>query len=455
MARVMPVSAAAAALAGLVLAFAGAPARDWVFDRAAGGGPQPLRLAVIGDQTGTDDLDAAHAMLGRAVDRINSAGDVDLVLHVGDLIESALPVEDMRADFVRARAHLDRLNAPWMLTPGDHDVNPPDWETGSTDRSREALFQTWLADADPAVADGFVRARRVNGWAVIALYSHDTLHADPRWGVTYMAAPSAAQLDALARELDAARGAAGIVAFIHQPLWYNEIGWARAHRLLAEAGATLVIAGHTHYPQIEPARDGVTYMTVGAAGGSTKRGSPNAGALHHATILELDGDAPVIKLLPLDGGAPRPPEPRAAMDRVQAVDMMLGALAVRPGLAPRLAADCAAPDGARLSIPDLGSPIDRPLTLTVAADELAAPRFRDGACQQSSQSVCTVAPGYGVQSSNNASVVMARRHTEAFFTADAPGAARTGLELTLTAAFNLDGARYRLEETVALAAPCP
>ncbi|MGJ3230884.1 MAG: metallophosphoesterase family protein [Oceanicaulis sp.] len=455
MARVMPVSAAAAAFAGTLLAFVAGPAIDWIDDRAAGAGPQPLRLAVIGDQTGTDDLDAAHAMLGRAVDRINAEGGVDLVLHVGDLIESALPVEDMRADFDRARAHLDRLDAPWMLTPGDHDVNPPDWETGSTDRSREALFKAWLSEADPGAADGFMRTRRVDGWAVIGLYSHDTLHADPRWGVTYMAAPSPAQLDALARELDAARDADGIVAFIHQPLWYNEIGWAPAHRLLADAGATLVIAGHTHYPQIEPARDGVTYMTVGAAGGSTKRGSPSAGALHHVTIVELGGGDPMITLLPLDGGAPRPPEPRSAMDRVQAVDVMLGSLAVRPDLAPRLTADCDAPDGARLSIPDLGSPIDKPLTLTVSADRLAAPRFRDGACVESSQSACTVAPGYGVQSSNNSSVVMARRHTEPFFTADAPNAARTGFELTVTAAFDLDGADYRLEETVPLAAPCP
>jgi hypothetical protein len=49
---------------------------------------------------------------------------------------------------------------------------------------------------------------------------------------------------------------------------------------------------------------------------------------------------------------------------------------------------------------------------------------------------------------------MATRHTEPFFTAAAPGAARSGLELTVSAAFALDGEAYRLENTFALSPPC-
>ena len=410
---------------------------------------EALHLGVIGDQTGTDDLDAAYEHLAEGVETLNGRG-LDVVLHTGDLVESGLETDEVRADFERARALLDRLDAPWMLAPGDHDVNPPGWETGSTDRSRETLFLELLREADPSLGEHFWRAREIGGWRVIALYAHDTLHVDPRWGVTYMAQIGDTQRDWLADALREARGGAGIVVFLHQPLWYEWGTWAPVHALLAEAGVDLVIAGHTHYAQRDPVIDGVRYMTIGATGGSTKSGSANAGASHHVAEIALRPETVEVRLLPIDGGAALKPSPRAAMDRVQAVDVMLGRGRVDPSQAPRLeATDCSEPG--RVVIDALGSPIDRPLTLRVSGAALSDPAFREGAChEQPAPVACVTPPGYGVQSSNNASVTMTRRFAAPFFTArvDDVSSLRDGLDLVLEAAFTYNGETYRLEKAL-------
>lgn len=414
-------------------------------------GQETLRIGVIGDQTGTSDLDAAYAELERAVAAVNAL-DVDLVLHTGDLLESAREESVMRADWARARALLDRLDAPWFLTPGDHDVNPPERIADSPDRSREALFRSLLAQADPSAAEGFVRHRDVKGWRIIALYSHEALHADPRWGDIFLARLGEAQLSRLDTLLETAPDPGRTVVFLHQPLWYNWAGWTPVHARLAEHGVPLVIAGHTHYDQIEPALDGVTYLIVGAAGGSTKSGSPHAGALHHVTRIVLDGGAPQITMHPLSDAPAQHFTSRMVMDRVQAVAVMLSGSRFSPDIRPRL--EGAACD--MLVIEQMGAPIDRPLRVSAAIEghDLAQPVFRSGACLESAGASCLIPAGYGVSQSNNSSVALHRRHQGAFLSARLVPPPAESVDVRLEAGFELDGQRHVLTETVTLSAQC-
>ncbi len=412
---------------------------------------ETLRLGVIGDQTGTEDLDAAYAELERAVEAVNAL-DVDLVLHTGDLLESARDEAVMRADWTRARALLDRLDAPWFLTPGDHDVNPPERVADSPDRSREALFRDLLSEADPSAAEGFVRHRDVKGWRIIALYSHEALHADPRWGDIFLARLSEAQLARLETLLDSAPNPGRVVVFLHQPLWYNWAGWTPVHAALASRRVPLVIAGHTHYDQIEPVMDGVTYLIVGAAGGATKSGSPHVGALHHVTRIVLDGETPQISLHPLSDAPAQQPTSRMVMDRVQAVAVMLSGSRFSPDIRPRL--EGAACD--TLVIEQMGGPIDRPLNISVEAPGhvLAAPVFRQGACLESEGASCLIPAGYGVSQSNNSSVALHRRHEGAFLSARLVPPPAESVDVRIEAGFELDGERHVLTETVVLSAEC-
>ncbi|MEL6244950.1 MAG: metallophosphoesterase, partial [Pseudomonadota bacterium] len=249
-----------------------------------------LRLGIIGDQTGTRNFEASYAELEKGVEQLKRY-ELNAVIHVGDLLESAKPVPMMTADFARASSILDRLDAPWFLTAGDHDVNPPKRVTGTDDRSREALFIDLYRKRNPAMSDRPYYSVEVDGWQLISLFSHDELHADPRWGNIFFARIADDQYAWLEATLAARRlDSSGTIVFIHQPLWYNWGDWARVHRLLATYGVRAVIAGHFHYSQDEGELDGIRYLIHGATGGRVKLTSPEYGGTHLVSVLTVSND---------------------------------------------------------------------------------------------------------------------------------------------------------------------
>ncbi len=399
-------------------------------------GADPVRFGVIGDQTGVDDLARAYRVLEQGVAALN-AHRPELVLHTGDLLESAQAPNAVQRDWTEATAILDRLEAPWYLTPGDHDVNPPERVTGSADRSREALFQTLYGARNPAAAEQPFYSFDHRGVRFISLYSHETLHADPRWGLTFQARISERQRQWLDEALTATPLPRATVVFVHQPLWYNWAAWAPIHALLAENGVDLVVAGHFHYGQDEGALDGVRYIVVGATGGMTKTGSPNAGDRHHVTVIEVGADDLDIQVVPLSPEAePAVLPARHNMDRVQAVSSMLWSAMGRGAVA----------DGACLGVPLLGNPIDLPLTLSVLNSGPAADgRFADDLCAGRAQP-CQLPPGRGVMSSNLSSVVLAPRTNAAWVASD-----HLAREITVVAEFDSAGQTFRLEHQMTLA----
>ena len=224
-----------------------------------------ISIGVIGDQSGSDDLRTSYQVLSAGVEALNQQ-KVDVVLHVGDMIESRKSPEEMKKDFSQAAKILQQLRAPWYLTPGDHDTNPPAFKQDSEDRSREAIFKTLYAPLNPLANSNFYYSFDVKGYHVVSLYSQEHLHTDPRWGNVFMAQLSNSQVEWLKNDLSSmAKGTKGVVIFIHQPLWYNWTAWMRVQEILQKYPVVCVIAGHFHYNQIEPPLSGITYLTVGAA----------------------------------------------------------------------------------------------------------------------------------------------------------------------------------------------
>ena len=77
--------------------------------------PAEIRIGLIGDQTGTENLDIAYQTLAEGVKALN-ARRPHVVLHTGDLLESvqypnATPEEEFRAQFARATALLNQLRS--------------------------------------------------------------------------------------------------------------------------------------------------------------------------------------------------------------------------------------------------------------------------------------------------------------------------------------------------------
>ena len=377
----------------------------------------PITIGIVGDQTFSSDLNRSYTILEQGVGAL-AGHRPDVVLHMGDLVESTGTPEEIRASFQKAAAILDRLSVSWHLTAGDHDVSPPGWQAASSDRSREALFQELYGAREPAFRERPWYSFDVKGFHFVALYSHQVLRVDPRWGDIFLARIQDDQLAWLQRDLESHRRARGVVVFLHQPLWYHWSGWKRVHDLLRRYRMAAVVAGHFHYDQDEGEIDGIRYIIVGSTGGDTKHGSRDAGEAHHVTLLRVAGPRKVqVDLLPVSGGGPLKLTPREDMDRVQALDVQLGNLWNFTDRNPvflkdgQLVADCQSGSPARITIDSLGNPIDLPVEVEVGFRSepggiaLDSPGFGSGLCQPGSGTqVCRLAPAARTSFSNYSSV---------------------------------------------------
>lgn len=355
---------------------------------------EPIKIGIIGDQTLSTDIQASYGVLQQAVN-VLSTRDLDVVLHVGDLVESSGTPGEVTGLFNQATGILDQLPVDWFLTAGDHDVNPPVFQQDSSDRSREQLFQQLYGQRVPDFLEQPYYSFDVGDFHFIALYSHEVLHADPRFGNIFLARIYDDQFTFLAQDLWENRHARAIIVFIHQPLWYHWSGWQRVHELLRLFPVAAVISGHFHYDQDNGRLGPMKYVTVGATGGLTKNGSPDAGDVDHVTVLKVW--APFLvqtELLTVPDGQPLDLTPRVDMDRVQALDVQLGNFFDFASRNPvfiqdgDLVADCDTGDPATVTITQIGNPTDLPMNVLISFSSsspgigLDSPGFTPGQCAE-------------------------------------------------------------------------
>lgn len=191
----------------------------------------------------------------------------DVVVLSGDITQRARP-----AQFRAAKAFVDRLGAPVLAIPGNHDI---------------ALFDLWARLTRP-----YARFARVFGADLepVAIW--------PDWlivGVNTTRARrhtqgevSETQIARVAGLLAAARPQQLRVVVVHQPLAVPEAGEAsnllRGHadaaRTWAQAGADLVLGGHIHLPFTLPLHGLARRLWVVQAGTAvstrTRPGVPNS-----------------------------------------------------------------------------------------------------------------------------------------------------------------------------------
>lgn len=348
-----------------------------------------LRIGIIGDQTSSSDLNKSYDVLKEGV-RILSEQNVQTVLHVGDLVESTKPVNEYKADFKRATAILSNLKSPWHLTAGDHDIDPPDFQPDSKDRSRETLFKTLYGEYESKVKEKLFYSFDVNEYHVVSLNAEETLDVDPRWGDIFLAKISDDQLRWLKADLDQHQSAKAIIVFLHQPLWYNWSGWQRVHQLLKQYPVVCVIAGHFHYNQDEGEIDGIRYAIVGSTGASVKNASRDAGNVHHVTILDLKDRSLAFRIIPIGDTQPISFTSRPDMDRVQSLDQMAGGLYDFERQNPvylkgrKLVVSCDGDDPAKLKLTPVGNPLEIPMQLKLAVSSenigIGEARFLPNTC---------------------------------------------------------------------------
>ncbi len=297
-----------------------------------------LKIGIIGDQTGSSNLPQSYAVLQEGCQAISEANP-DIVLHVGDLVESSQSDSDIETSFTQAVSYLNAISKPWYITAGDHDVNPPnDYTPGTKNTEKADLFFNLLRNEyskrpSCIVPDNLYYSFNFQEYHFICLYSEDCLRTDPRWGNIFMDKISDEQFNWLEGDLNASSFAKGIVVLIHQPMWYNPTGWKKVHDLLRKYHVLAVVAGHFHYNQDEGYTDGIRYVVVGSTGGTIKDASENAGGLYHVTLLTLDDNNKIsLQLIPLKDYSYNQFSDRENMDRVQAIDTMLSNIEWTPGV---------------------------------------------------------------------------------------------------------------------------
>ncbi|WP_299098651.1 metallophosphoesterase [uncultured Alistipes sp.] len=108
---------------------------------ASTAGKSAIRFAVISDtQRWYDET-------REAVSALNARGDIDFVLHTGDMADFG-----MKAEFERQRDILNRLHVPYVVLLGNHDC----LATG------EEIFRTIFGDFNTAFTAGNVRILCLN-----------------------------------------------------------------------------------------------------------------------------------------------------------------------------------------------------------------------------------------------------------------------------------------------------
>ncbi len=162
-----------------------------------------------------------------------------LVVLSGDITQRARP-----AQFRAARAFLDRLGAPVLAIPGNHDI---------------ALFDLWSRFTRP-----YARYTAVFGDELEPVHETPELlvlgvNTTRRWRHQH-GEVSAAQVERVARRLAAADARQLRVVVVHQPAAVTLPGderdrlrgHAAASRAWAAAGADVLMGGHIHLPFVLP-----------------------------------------------------------------------------------------------------------------------------------------------------------------------------------------------------------
>lgn len=193
----------------------------------------------------------------------------DLVVVSGDLTQRA-----REGQFIRARAFLDRIAAPKLIVPGNHDI--PLYNAARRFLSPLDCYRRHITDDLSPVY-------RNEG---IAVFGVNTTRCFP----VVMGRISDRQIADVCRELKALSGHIFKVVVAHHPFLapphdssLGLVGRAkRALRNFAECGVELVLAGHYHvaYAGVSFSEDAASHGRIliiqGATVSSRTRGEPNS-----------------------------------------------------------------------------------------------------------------------------------------------------------------------------------
>ena len=333
---------------------------------------QQLTIGIVGDQFGSFDTEKSYEIMQESVNKLVNYNP-DILLHVGDIVESIRGIgsfKDYESNFITATKIMNSTQIPWLLAVGDHDVNPPNYQACSSDRSRETWFMACCELYDTPISDKPYYSKDVKGYHFISLYSLENLHTDPRWGSIFLNKINTEQISWLRDDLKNNKHSKGIIVLVHQPNWYVWSNWMKIHEILRGYNVIAVIAGHYHYDQDDGIIDNIHYIVMGSSGGIVKDTDAHSGGVQEYAILKLKGSKiDNLNLFEVKSDSVLEWTPRKSMDRIQAISCMLDNLLQDVHLARKgdsiVVLNGSSLDGNYLALASLANPIDIPIEIEI------------------------------------------------------------------------------------------
>jgi len=227
---------------------------------------QKFTFAVLGDRTGSGP--DSWRVFDEAVSEINRLRP-DFVVMIGDVIEdSATRPARIDALWNEARQHLDSLNVPLFLVPGNNDI----WN-----RTSYAAWGRCVGDTYTAFSHRDCR---------FVLLNTEEIHGTGEEGF------GSRQLAFIEDEIRQNRHTKQFFFFCHQPVWMFsgplKSQWEHIESLLGGIRYS-VFTGHLHVLGATQ-RNGQRHLIVGPTGGEMRLPrNPSLGFFHHYTWVTVEG----------------------------------------------------------------------------------------------------------------------------------------------------------------------
>lgn len=209
----------------------GINAKNIVRIEASTAGKTSFRFAVI------SDTQRSYDETREVVDVLNARGDIDFVLHTGDMADFG-----MKAEFERQRDILNRLNVPYLVLLGNHDC----LATG------EEIFRTIFGSFNFAFTAGDVRFICLNTNAL----EFDLREAVPNFEFL--------ETELVNFPAEASKTIVAMHAKPYTEQFGNNVAKGFQYVITRFPGLQCCINGHGHYFEIEDIfGDGVLYYECG------------------------------------------------------------------------------------------------------------------------------------------------------------------------------------------------
>ena len=263
--------------------------------------PDDFHFAIVPDRAGGDYRGA----FTNALAKINLMRP-EFVMTVGDLIQGASKLEEMRAQQTELTNMTAKVIPPFFTVVGNHDIsrsrtNPPGFESVNEDNRK-----VWKEYYGENTYYSFVYKKVL----FVCLNTMEGRDSRPKQcGIT----PE--QYAWFAKTLDENKDARWTCIFMHQPGVWNTADWIRFEKAkLVPHGRYTVFAGdwHCYY---HARRYGFDYYVLSVAGGTSSMNArisakrpfllgPEYGEMDHIAWVTMTKDGPVVANLLIDGILP-------------------------------------------------------------------------------------------------------------------------------------------------------